>query len=215
MRSDFGMQKFIETDTYITIGGDFAKVFDQEDYMIMINALDEASVVLRAHLILEEFLNIWASRLTKTDDLFAGLFVSYKTKLFICRNLGLPAQYFEIIDKFNEFRNRYSHRRKFSIEANALNSVCEKIDALPSTPEMFTCKNFELFIEGTDNTGMRRKLSYTWETADVKKRITVTVIVFVLKLVKWMQSEFSARGIQYDLIVWPVAHTDLEKPAHN
>jgi len=99
--------------------------------------------------------------------------------------------------------------------ANALNSVCEKIDALPSTPEMFTCKNFELFIEGTDNTGMRRKLSYTWETADVKKRITVTVIVFVLKLVKWMQSEFSARGIQYDLIVWPVAHTDLEKPAHN
>jgi hypothetical protein len=56
----------------VGVGGDFDRVFDPEDYLTMVNALDEATVVLRAHLVLEEFLNIWASRVTATEDLFEG-----------------------------------------------------------------------------------------------------------------------------------------------
>lgn len=48
---------------HVGVGGDFARVFDAEDYMAMVNALDEATVVLRAHLVLEEFLNIWPREL--------------------------------------------------------------------------------------------------------------------------------------------------------
>jgi hypothetical protein len=83
---------------YVGVGGDFGRVFDPEDYLTMVNALDEATVVLRAHLLLEEFLNIWASRNTKTENLFDGAFVQFNTKLVICRNLGLDAAFTEVID---------------------------------------------------------------------------------------------------------------------
>lgn len=83
------MQTPMSPHTHVNVGGDFARVFDFEDYLGMVSSIDETSVVLRAHLILEEFLNIWASRCTRTDDLFAGTFVPFKTKLCVCQNLGL------------------------------------------------------------------------------------------------------------------------------
>ena len=59
---------------HVRVEGDFARVFDADDYTTMINALDEATVVLRAHLVMEEFLNILAARVTSTEDLFEGIF---------------------------------------------------------------------------------------------------------------------------------------------
>lgn len=98
------------------VGGDFSNVFDHEDYLAMVNTLDDSTLVLKAHLILEEFLGIWASKLTKTDDLFAGTFVPFKTKLVIGMNLGLSKELCEVLGRFNDVRNRFSHRRKYKIE---------------------------------------------------------------------------------------------------
>jgi len=209
------MFESIGPNTHVRVGGDFANVFDHEDYIAMVNAIDEASVVLRAHLILEEFLNIWASRITKTDDLFAGAFVPFKTKLCVCRNLGLSVEFFEILDKFNEIRNRYSHRRKYTLESSKLDSLCKKVDIILSDPEMLSCEKFELFIEGTDSNNQRRQITYTWITADTKKRIILVLIVFILKFVQWMQIEFNALGIKYNLVVWPVeSRSDLSLYTH-
>jgi hypothetical protein len=97
----------------------------------MLNALDKASVILRAHLILEEFLNIWCSRLTQTDDLFAGTFVPYKTKLVVAQNLGLDKDYENILDKFNEIRNRYSHRRKYALETRDRHQTRQFVSKCP------------------------------------------------------------------------------------
>lgn len=197
------MQAPTEPHTHVSVGGDFARVFDHEDYLAMVNSLDEASVVLRAHLILEEFLNIWSSRITRAEDLFAGTFVPFKTKLWVCRNLGLSDEYFEVLDKFNEVRNRYSHRRKYALELSTLDALRMKVDALASDPELLSCDQFELFIEGTDSNDQRKQITHTWATADTKKRIIVVLVVFVLKLVQWMQREFNARGVHYNLVVWP------------
>lgn len=93
---------------HVRMEGDFARVFDAEDYRTMMNALDEATVVLRAHLVMEEFLNIWAGRVTGTDDLFDGVFVPFKTKLSICQNLGFDERFAKILDRLNEIRNKYS-----------------------------------------------------------------------------------------------------------
>jgi hypothetical protein len=192
------------TSGHVGIGGDFASVFDPEDYLSMVNALDEATVVLRAHLVLEEFLNIWASRVTCTDDLFAGAFVQFKTKLVVCRNLGLATDLFEILDKFNDIRNRYSHRRKYALEANALDSLREKVNALKSDHPLLPCEQFEIYLQGTDHSGQRSQLSYTWPTADTKKRLAIVQVILVLKFVQWMQGEFNARGIKYALVVLPL-----------
>jgi hypothetical protein len=190
---------------HIRVEGDFARVFDAEDYKTMINALDEATVVLRAHLVMEEFLNVWAARVTGTEDLFDGIFVSFKTKLAICQNLGFDARFAKVLDKLNEIRNRYSHRRKYQLEENKLKALRDAVDALPASSPMQPCSEFEIWLEGTDQTGARRQVTYTWATADMKKRLTLVQVIAVLKLVQWMQEAFTARGIKYELIAIPVA----------
>lgn len=194
---------------HVGVGGDFARVFDLEDYMAMVNALDEATVVLRAHLVLEEFLNIWAARITATEDLFDGGFVPFKTKLSICKNLGFAAEFAEVFDRVNTIRNRYSHRRKYKLEESGLVGLRGAVDALPSSQPLLPCESFEIYLEDPDANGTRRQLTYTWAAADTKKRMALVQVVLVLKLVQWMQQEFNARGIKYKLVVWPVGGNDL------
>ncbi len=198
------------TSQYVGVGGDFARVFDPEDYLTMVNALDEATVVLRIHLLLEEFLNIWSAKVTKTDDLFEGTFVPFKTKLTICQNLGFHASFAAVIDRINDIRNRYSHRRKYKIEENALLSLRDKVTALPSEQELLPCEKFEIYLDGVDQSGQRKQISYGWQTADTKKRLAIIQVVLVLKLVQWMQKEFSNRDIAYNLVVFadtlPLSH---------
>ena len=190
-------------ETHVGVGGDFARVFDHEDYLIMFNSLDEASVVLRAHLILEEFLNIWCSRVTGTEDLFEGTFVAFKTKLVVARNLGFSAQYDEILDKFNEVRNRYSHRRKYALEQSALAALKDKINALPSEPPMLPCEQYHIFAQGKDQFGRPQEVRHEWATTDTKKRVLLVFVQLVMKLVQWMQTEFTRRGVKYSLVAWP------------
>lgn len=183
------------------VGGDFARVFDHEDYIAMVNAQDEASVVLRAHLILEEFLNIWCSRITGTEDLFAGTFVPFKTKLVVATNLGLSKDFEQVLDKFNEVRNRYSHRRKYALEASALDAIREKVNDLPADPPLLPCEDFHLFVQGTNPQGNRVEVVHEWKTTDTKKRMLLVFVQLVMKFVQWMQGEFVRRGIQYQLLV--------------
>ncbi len=69
----------IPIEDHKVVGGDFSRIFEAKDYLAMLNVPDEATCVLRGHLILEEVLNIWSSKLTDTEDLFKGGFVSFKT----------------------------------------------------------------------------------------------------------------------------------------
>lgn len=189
---------------HVPVGGDFATVFDPEDYLAMINALDEATVVLRAHLVLEEFLNIWASKVTGTEDLFAGAFVPFKVKLAVCKNLGLTTELHDVLDKFNEIRNRYSHRRKYALEASAIESLSAKVDAIACSIPLRQCKDFEIYASGVDGRGQRCQLTHKWISSDTKKRLTIVQVILVMKLVHWMQGAFNTKGIKYTLVVSPL-----------
>ena len=193
----------ISHDTHVGVGGDFARVFDHEDYLIMFNSLDEVSVVLRAHMILEEFLNIWCSRITGADDLFSGTFVPFKTKLVVARNLGLAQEYEDILDRFNDVRNRYSHKRKYALEQSKLDSLKDKVNALHSEPPMLPCEQYHIFAQGEDQFGRPQEVRHEWSSTDTKKRVLLVIVQLVLKFVQWMQAEFNRRGIRYSLVVWP------------
>ncbi|HCP79972.1 MAG: hypothetical protein CML16_14680 [Pusillimonas sp.] len=190
-------------EIHVSVGGDFARVFDAQDYLIMFNSLDEVSVVLRAHMILEEFLNIWCSRVSSTEDLFAGTFVPFKTKLIVARNLGLASEYEDILDRFNEIRNRYSHRRKYALEESRLNSIKDKVNTLHSEPPMLPCEEYHIYAQGHDQFGRSQEIRHEWSSTDMKKRVLLVVVQLVMKLVQWMQVEFNRRGIQYSLVAWP------------
>ena len=200
-------QPFFSSD-HIPVGGDFATVFDPQDYLTMVNALDEATVILRAHLVLEEFLNIWAAKITGTEDLFAGAFIAFKMKLVVCKNLGLATDIYEVLDKFNEIRNRYSHRRKYVLESNALESLAAKVDALNCVVPLRHCSDFEIYADGTDGLGQRRQVTYRWTDGDTKKKLTIVQVILVMKLSHWMQSAFNTRGIAYKLIVSPLVQQE-------
>lgn len=47
---------------YIRIDGDFTSIYNLKNMEGLINANDEISVILRGHLILEEFLNLWIEK---------------------------------------------------------------------------------------------------------------------------------------------------------
>jgi hypothetical protein len=122
----------------------------------MVHSRDEAAVVLKAHLILEEFLNIWTSKVTGTEDLFAGCFVPFKTKLSISKNLGLPNDFFVALNKFNDIRNKYSHRRQFNADLQAINSISMKVDSISSDVKLNKCDQFHIELSGLDASGTRR-----------------------------------------------------------
>lgn len=188
--------------THVGVCGDFARVFDQDDYLIMFNSQDEVSVVLRAHMILEEFLNIWCSRVTGTDDLFSGTFVPFKTKLVVARNLGLASEYVDILDGINEVRNRYSHKRKYVLEASKLESLKNKVNALHCDPPLLPCEEYHIFAQGKDQFGRPQEVRHEWSSTDTKKRVLLVVVQLVMKFVQWMQREFNRRGVKYNLVVW-------------
>ena len=152
-------------------------------------------------LILEAFLNIWCSR-TNGGKQF-GRNVKFTDKLTEATKLGLPEEYCIIIKAFNTIRNSYAHERKYSLDEAALEDLKERVNLLPSRPPMQPCEKWQLFSQGRDRYGRPHQETLDWESSDMKKRILLIFVQLVLKLVQWMQTEFSKREIPYAIILWP------------
>ncbi|MGR3978733.1 hypothetical protein FW754_13940 [Acinetobacter sp. 1207_04] len=186
---------------HVPIGGDFAKVFTSDDYIALVNSTDTSGVVLRAHLILEDFINIWCSKITGTEDLFDGPFIGFKTKLNIAKNLGLDQQLYNILDKFNAIRNKYSHRRQYKLEQSAFDSLVALVNSLPSKGRFLPCEELSITIGGIDReTNERVVKEFLWNDADLNKRIVILFVQLTMKFLLWMQSEFDSKAIAYELI---------------
>ena len=88
----------------------------------------------------------------------------------IAKNLGLEKQFYDVLDKFNTIRNRYSHRRQYLLEESSLDSLCKSIDMLPPTEKILACQKFSIFISGTNtSTGEKVQQEYQYKEADLNK----------------------------------------------
>ena len=187
--------------SYVNVAGDFANVLDHNDYLALVNSTDTAGVVLRAHLILEDFLNIWCSKTSGSEDLFKGPFIGFRSKLSIAQNLGLDSKFCEVLEKFNKIRNSYSHNRRYTLEQSRLDALILLIDDLHISDNLLPCKDFSIYIGKTDTaTGRNIERNYKYEDADLNKKIIIVFMVLVLNLLSWMQSEFERKGINYTII---------------
>lgn len=187
-------------ENYVPIGGDFNRIFDHKDYLAMISIPDEATCILRAHLILEEVLNLWSSKLTNTEDLYLGTFVPFKTKLVISKNLGLPEELFSVLDKINEIRNRFSHRKGYELEISGIDSLKNKINSAIASANVLPCEEFHVCAGGKDQSGSPVEITYTWESGDNRIKFILIFVILMLKLTHWIQSEFHSRGINFTII---------------
>ncbi|QVK30979.1 hypothetical protein [Pseudomonas syringae] len=196
------------TDDHIAIGADFSRIFDSNDFLAMLNIPDEAMCVLRAHLILEEFLNLWSSKVTNTEDLYNGTFIPFKTKLVISRNLGMSDDIFMVADRINDVRNRFSHRKGHILEKSTIDALRTKVDDLETNVPMLKCNDFKLFISGKDQYGNPAELTHTWGEADNRIRFLIVFLSFMLKFTHWITGEFVMRGIAYEIEAITVSVSD-------
>jgi len=187
-------------DKSVPVGGDFGRIFDHRDYLAMVSIPDEATCVLRAHLILEEVLNVWSNKVTSTDDLFRGGFVPFKTKLLIARNLGFDDGLFQILDRVNELRNRFSHRKGYVLEFSAIDALRRLVDAVAAPITVTPCETFRATVSGLDASGNRREIDHSWSSADNRMKLVILFVVLMLKITHWMQGEFLKRGIRYVIV---------------
>ncbi|MFB1118092.1 hypothetical protein RF240_19340 [Dickeya dadantii] len=185
---------------HIAVGGDFSRIFDHKDYLAMISIPDEATCILRGHLILEEVLNLWSSKITSTEDLYAGIFVSFKTKLVVSRNLGISEEIFSVLDKVNDIRNKFSHRKGYQLENSQIESLKTKVDNLIGSALTQSCETFDVFVGGRDEHGNPKEIVYTWSSSDNRVKFVLIFVILMLKITSWIQSEFSRRGIEYNII---------------
>lgn len=184
----------------VAVGGDFNRIFDHEDYLAMISIPDEATCVLRGHLILEEVLNLWSSKVTNTDDLYAGIFVSFKTKLVVSKNLGMSEEIFTVLDKVNDIRNKFSHRKGYQLEKSQITSLKNYVDDVVKSAMIRKCEAFHVFVGGKDENGKPKETTYTWENSDNRVKFVLVFVVLMLKLTYWIQNEFIDRSIAYTII---------------
>ncbi|MFH0022805.1 hypothetical protein ACFZAC_14520 [Pseudomonas fluorescens] len=190
-------------DTHVAVGAEFSRIFDPNDFLAMINIPDEALCILRGHLMLEEFLNLWSAKVTGTEDLFSGSFVSFKTKLVISKNLGMPEDLYVVIDKVNDIRNRFSHRKGHVLENSAIETLKKKVDdAIPAAP-IQNCEEFEVHAEGKDPHGNPARITHAWKSSNNRIKFLILFVIFMLKFTHWIQEAFTSRGIPFDLIAIP------------
>ena len=186
--------------THVAIGGDFNRIFDHRDFLAMVSIPDEATCILRAHLILEEVLNLWSGKLTGTEDLYAGGFVPFRTKLIISRNLGLPDDLFIVLDKINEIRNRFSHKKGYVLEGSQVDALRKKVDPLVPEAKLLPCEEFHAHVGGKDAEGNQVEKIYKWGDGENRIRFVIVFVILMLKITHWMQQEFHQRGIQYTIV---------------
>jgi len=187
-------------DDHIAVGGDFNRIFDHKDYLAMISIPDEATCILRGHLILEEVLNLWSSKATNTEDLYAGIHVPFKTKLVVSRKLGISEEIFSVLDKVNDIRNKFSHRKGYQLENSQIESLKTKVDNLTSSALTQKCETFNVFVGGRDEHGNPKEITYTWGSSENRVRFVLIFVILMLKITSWIQSEFISRGIEYSII---------------
>lgn len=193
----------VANETYVAVGADFSRIFEPNDFLAMINIPDEALCVLRGHLILEEFLNLWSRKLTGDEDMYSKGFVPFRTKLTKSKDLGMPADIYTVMDKINEIRNRFSHRKGYSLEGSMVDALKKKIDAVESTAQILRCEDFSVYAGGKDQYGNSVGITHSWAGADNRIRFLIVFMAFMLKFTVWIQEEFTARGITFEIAAIP------------
>lgn len=180
---------------YIRIDGDFTSIYNLKNMEGLINANDEISVILRGHLILEEFLNLWIEK-NINYNIFDDGFFSFKTKLNISKKIGLPSDYFDALNSINTLRNKLSHRIGYQVQESELNVIKSKVDRIDIGDSLLNCEQITTtrvyHIGGSAESETRN-----WQSSDINNKLVIIFVILAIKLTTWIQKEFIYRNISY------------------
>ena len=185
---------------YAPFSDEFSSVLNPDDYLSILDSKDQLTVVLKYHLITEEFLNLWCKKTTSCDQIFDRCFVPYKTKNQIARNLGLPDEAFEALDYLNELRNKFSHNHRYVISDGQNDKLRRLVDLFGTDLKLVQCAEFSIHTHERQENGLLLEVTYTWKDSPPEKKQFIALCLLTMKLTKWIQDAFIARGIDFKLV---------------
>lgn len=163
----------------------FIKLFDNKSVR---NALiasteskDDIGVVLRLHLITENFLEAFICSAIGKENLFDSTSkegrpfkLSYFKKLELASKLGLPTPSFRVLDKFNSLRNGLAHNIHTDfIEKSFITSLADLIRNIDNDVDLsLNEESLELF----DSDGIS-KGSYEFKAHETPNRVKLIILV--------------------------------------
>lgn len=101
---------------YVAINNDLGFFLDVEKFAPLLSINDEASVLLRLSLLIENFLEVFINNVRKPDtEKFVKPSRYFTPKLKICVALGLPLSIANSLVKLNSIRNKFAHKIDYSM----------------------------------------------------------------------------------------------------
>lgn len=170
-----------------------------DDYLSMINTPDEISCVLRGHMVLEEFLHLWIEKRTNTKGIFKGVFIPFRNKLKISRNLGLTKPHFDTIDEFNNIRNNFGHTKGYKIKDSEIDKLAKKVDSISQKQAFKKCAEFTA-SNTVQHGNIWIRTDFTFHDSNNQMKLFIIFISYMLKLAFWLQEEFDRRNIKIVII---------------
>ena len=170
------------------IGGDLAKIFDANLFIILMTSTDPIGVVLRIHFCIEAFLDLWCKKITNTEDFFDFGFIGFDKKLSIAKKLGFPEDVACAFKRINKIRNKFAHDIDAEIKITELNELRREIDTIETFDE-HSFKISEMKIETKDSL-------IKWDNdLTVIKRLVFLYSTLSLKLFHMYRYEFYSKGV--------------------
>lgn len=185
-------------NTHSRTGGDLAAAFNTETINALINTKDLIGAVLRIHFCLEEFLNVWCSKITQCENFFDfNDRVSFEMKLAIAKKLGLSNELHAIFKVINKIRNKFAHKTNVEISDQELNDIRHAINRIPSYgSEPIPAIGSPECVGNIDG----REISWDMENVTVFDRLTLIYFIFSMKCLSVFNKEFTDRNIEFSFV---------------
>jgi len=174
-----------ELEGYIAINGDLGVFLDSNKYVPILNINDEAAVVLRLSLLIENFLEIFIKNVRRPGtENFVKPARYFMAKVETSVALGLPLSIAKALVTINSIRNKFAHKLDYSMNDEDFNEIEASVNLIDiETVNPFGLLNMEvskhMFEEGVSSLAFYNSLDYS---APLKKRklYRLVGVVFIL-----------------------------------
>lgn len=175
----------IKPHGYVAINSDLGFFLDAEKYAPILKINDEAAVLLRLNLLIENFLEVFIKNVRRPGtEVFVKPVRYFKTKVELSVALGLPTSIANALLLLNTIRNKFAHKIDYVMTASdyeEIDSAVNSIDVETVNPlNRFNMESIQYMFEaGVDSLVFVRSLDYS--TSDKQKRLYRLVgAVFIL-----------------------------------
>lgn len=184
--------------TYIKLNHDFAKFIDPAFYADIIKKEDEASCVLKLHLLCERFLNVYLDeRVPDNQKEFfevgkgqhKQILKYFNEKLQVSIAFGLPVEIAKPLKSINTIRNDFAHKFDATLESESVKIYFQRIDDF----KLNNSAAAYLDDPVTNQCVMADGSKFCAKDSSIAG-FTIATFIFINKAAAWLVNDLNRRG---------------------